>query len=110
MQLTPSVTSNVATVGSRTGPLLLQGRQGGDPAQFLVRGPLAARAHKLLGLGAAGSARLGQGTPSMIGAFGGDAATYHRLANPWVGARSLARPVESLPVQSSISWLLSSSR
>jgi hypothetical protein len=95
------------TAGS---PLLLQGAAGGEPASFLTRGPLAARAHRLLGLGAAGSARLSQSTPAMMHAFGGDPATYHRVANAWVAARSLARPVETLPSQSSVSWLLGSRR
>jgi hypothetical protein len=72
----------------------------------MTRGPLAARAHRLLGLGPAGGARLGQSTPAMIRAFGGEAATYHRAATPWIAARSLARPIETLPSQSSMSWLL----
>ncbi|MCB0879686.1 MAG: hypothetical protein KDC46_12005 [Thermoleophilia bacterium] len=91
-------------------PLLVQGPRQSDPAQFVTRGPLAARAHRLLGLGAAGSARLGSSTSSMINAFGGDVGSYHRLANPWVGARSLARPIETLSSQSSVSWLLGNAR
>lgn len=105
--LPTSLVSNVGVPQRTTGsPLLLQGRQGSDPAQFLTRGPLAARAHRLLGLGAVGSARLGQNTPAMINAFGGEPDTYGRVAGPWVAARSLARPVETLPSQSSVSWLL----
>lgn len=86
--------------------MLLQGRQGADPAQFLARGPLAERAHRLLGLGAVGSARLGQSTPSLQAAFGGDVAAWGRAGVPWIAARSLARPLETLPSQSSVSWLL----
>jgi hypothetical protein len=44
----------------------------------------------------------------MIAAFGGDPATHHRTATPWIAARSLARPIETLPTQSSVSWLLGS--
>ncbi|MCW2927363.1 MAG: hypothetical protein JWM86_1331 [Thermoleophilia bacterium] len=89
---------------------MLQGRQSADPAQFLTRGPLAERAHRLLGLGATGSARLGQSQPALIRAFGGDPASFGQAATPWVAARSLARPVETLPSQSSVSWLLSNGR
>ena len=103
-------TSFVPNVGLRrqsaAAPLLLQGSRGTDPAQMLTRGPLAARAHRLLGLGAVGSAQLGRRMPAMINAFGGDAATFHRTATPWVAARSLARPIETLASQSSVSWLL----
>lgn len=87
-------------------PMLLQGRQGADPAQFLTRGPLASRAHRLLGLGAEGAARLGQSQPALINAFGGDPASWQQVGTPWIAARSLARPVETLPSQSSASWLL----
>lgn len=112
MQPTSSVPHVVVqhTTGS---PLLLQGRQGrqgSEPATFLTRGPLAARAHRLLGLGATGAARLGQSMPAMINAFGGDPATHHRVGTPWVAARSLARHVETLPSQSSISWMLGNHR
>ncbi len=104
-------TSFVPNVGlsrqSAAAPLLLQGNRGTEPAQMLTRGPLAARAHRLLGLGAVGSAQLGSRLPAMVNAFGGDAATYHRTANPWTAARSLARPIETLASQSSVSWLLS---
>lgn len=86
--------------------MLLQGRQGADPAQFLTRGPLAARAHRLLGLGAAGAARLGQSQPSLIAAFGGNPSSWGQVGTPWIAARSLARPVETLPSQSSVGWLL----
>lgn len=110
MQPALSVPSLVVQPRTTNATLLLQGRQGTDPAAFLTRGPLAARAHRLLGLGPAGAAKLGQSLPAMQNAFGGDAATFHRLSNPWVAARSLARPVETLPSQSSVSWLLSNGR
>lgn len=87
-------------------PLLLHGRRGSDPAQFTTRGPLATRAHRLLGLGASGATRLGQSQPALIRAFGGDVAGWQRVGAPWIAARSLARPVETLPSQSSASWLL----
>lgn len=87
-------------------PLLLQGRRGTDPAAFLTRGPLAERAHRLLGLGAVGSARLGQSQPALLRAFGGDPSTQTQLGTPWIAARSLARAAETLPSQSSVSWLL----
>jgi hypothetical protein len=87
-----------------------QGSQGLDPAHFVTRGPLAARAHRLLGLGAAGSARLGQVLPALTAAFGGDVATWQRVGEPWIGARSLARPIETLSSQSSVSWLLGTTR
>jgi hypothetical protein len=106
-----SLVSNVVTPRRATGrPLFVQGRQAADPASFVTRGPLAARAHRLLGLGAAGSARLGSSQRSMTAAFGGDVATYHRTATPWIAARSLARPTDSLPAQSSVAWLLGSKR
>ena len=107
MQPALSVPGLVVQPRTTNSTLLLQGRQGTDPAAFLTRGPLAARAHRLLGLGATGAARLGQSLPAIQRAFGNDPASFHRLANPWVGARSLARPVETLPSQSSVSWLLS---
>jgi hypothetical protein len=92
--------------------LLLQGRQGQAtaPAEFVTRGPLAARAHRLLGLGPVGSARLGQSQASLMRAFGGDPQTWHQVGTPWIAARSLARRVETLPTQSSASWLLGSRR
>lgn len=90
--------------------LLLQGRQGIEPAQFLTRGPLAGRAHRLLGLGAVGAARLGQAQPSLQQAFGGEVAAWNRVGTPWIAARSLARPVETLPGQSSTGWLLGNRR
>jgi hypothetical protein len=105
-----SVPSLVVQPRTTNATLLLQGRQGADPATFLTRGPLAERAHRLLGLGPAGAARLGQSLPAMQRAFGGDAQTFHQVATPWVAARSLARPVETLPSQSSVSWLLSNGR
>lgn len=86
--------------------MLLHGRKGADAAQFLTRGPLAERAHRLLGLGATGSARRGQSEPSLRNAFGGDVGSWQQVGNPWIAARSLARPVETLPSQSSVSWLL----
>lgn len=111
MQPTSYLLKNVVVQPSTTNsPLLLQGRQGIDPAQFLDRGPLAGRAHKLLGLGAVGSARLGRTMPSLIGAFGGSPQTWHHVGTPWIAARSLARTPESLPSQSSVSWLLGSKR
>ncbi|MCW2923313.1 MAG: hypothetical protein JWM98_717 [Thermoleophilia bacterium] len=101
---------SVSQVGTRSRasnqPLFLQGNQGSDPAQFLTRGPLAARAHRLLGLGATGSARLGQSQSALRDAFGGDVASWGQVGTPWIAARSLARQVETLPSQSSISWLL----
>lgn len=109
MQPTSSV-PKIAVQRTTLAPLVLQGTRPVEPAQFVTRGPLAARAHRLLGLGAAGSARLGRSMPSMVAAFGGDPATFHRVATPWVAARSLARPVESMPAQSSVSWLLGTSR
>ena len=110
MQPALSVPSMVVQPRATNATLLLQGRQGADPTTFLTRGPLAERAHRLLGLGAVGSPRLSQALPSMQNAFGGDAATFHQVANPWIAARSLARPVETLPSQSSVSWLLSNGR
>lgn len=77
------------------------------PADFLTRGPLAARAHRLLGLGSVGSARLGQAEPSLRNAFGGDVASWQQVGTPWIAARSLARPMDSLPSQSTVGWLLS---
>ena len=77
-----------------------------DPAQFVTRGPLAARAHKLLGLGAGGSAKLGQSQESLMHAFGGSASSWQQVGNPWIGARSLARQRETLPTQSSVAWLM----
>lgn len=109
VQPTSSV-PNIVVQRTAGSPLLLQGRQGAEPAAFLTRGPLAARAHRLLGLGALGAARLGQSMPAMINAFGGDPATHQRVGTPWVAARSLARPVETLPSQSSVSWLLGNRR
>ncbi|MBC7460265.1 MAG: hypothetical protein H7287_02785 [Thermoleophilia bacterium] len=77
------------------------------PADFLTRGPLAARAHRLLGLGAVGGARLGQGQPALRAAFGGDVASWQQVGAPWIAARSLARPTDALPSQSTVGWLLS---
>ena len=77
------------------------------PADFLTRGPLAARAHRLLGLGPVGGARLGQGEPALRNAFGGDVASWQQVGTPWIAARSLARPTDSLPSQSTVGWLLS---
>ena len=91
-------------------PLFVQGRQGVDPARFVEEGPLAGRAHKLLGLGAVGSARLGRSMPSLINAFGGAPQTWQQVGTPWIAARSLARLPESLPTQSSVAWLLGSKR
>lgn len=110
VQLNNTVMSGSVPRGAGKSPMLLQGRQGTEPAQFLVRGPLAGRAHKLLGLGPVGSAHLGQRIPSMMTAFGGDALTYHRLAGPWISARSLARAADAMPTQSSIGWLLGQKR
>ena len=110
MQPALSVPGLVVQPRTTNSTLLLQGRQGADPATFLTRGPLAERAHRLLGLGAVGAAGLGQAMHAMQNAFGGDVATFHQAANPWVAARSLARPVETLPSQSSVSWLLSQGR
>lgn len=101
-----SVSHTVVQPRTTNSPLLLQGRQGTDPADFLTRGPLAARAHRLLGLGAVGTARLGQSQPSLQRAFGGDVAAWNQVGTPWIAARSLARSVETLPSQSSVSWLL----
>ena len=106
MQPAVSVPRLVVQPRTTNTPLLLQGRQGADPAAFLTRGPLAERAHRLLGLGAVGSAKLGQSQPAMLRAFGGDPSTATQIGTPWVAARSLARPVETLPSQSSVSWLL----
>lgn len=110
MQPTSHVTNVVVRPSTTATPLLLQGRQGIDPAHFLDRGPLAGRAHRLLGLGAVGSARLGRSMPALINAFGGDPQTWHQVGTPWIAARSLARMPESLPSQSSVSWLLGSRR
>lgn len=108
----PTRTVNPVALRARTQgtPVFVHGRGEAQPAQFLTRGPLAARAHRLLGLGASGSARLGQLQPSLTAAFGGDVATFHRSATPWIAARSLARPVETLPTQSSVAWLLAQRR
>lgn len=106
MQPTRSIPNVGVRPSTSNQPMLLQGRHGAEPAQFLTRGPLAARAHRLLGLGATGTARLGQSQPALINAFGGDPATWNRVGTPWIAARSLARPVETLPSQSSVSWLL----
>lgn len=78
-----------------------------EPAEFVTRGPLAARAHRLLGLGPVGSARRGQGERSLQAAFGGDVASWQQIGNPWIAARSLARPTDSMPTQSTAGWLLS---
>src|SRR5690606_6014086 len=67
-----------------------------EPAQMVTRGPLAARAHRLLGLGALGEIRRGANEPALRDAFGGDVATWHHVGTPWIAARSLARPVETL--------------
>lgn len=77
-----------------------------DAAQFVTRGPLASSAHRLLGLGAVGSARLGQGQAALQHAFGGDPAGWQQVGTPWIAARSLARPVETLNSQSTSAWLL----
>lgn len=106
MQPASSVPGLVVQPRTTNSPLLLQGRQGADPAAFLTRGPLAERAHRLLGLGAVGVARLGQAQPSLQNAFGGDVAAWNQVGTPWIAARSLARPVETLNSQSSVSWLL----
>jgi hypothetical protein len=37
-------------------------------------------------------------------------ATWQRVGEPWIGARSLARPIETLSSQSSVSWLLGTTR
>jgi hypothetical protein len=104
--------ANVVVQRTPSSTLLLQGRQGqgSDPAQFLTRGPLASRAHRLLGLGPTGAARLGQSHASLVQAFGGDVSTWQQLGTPWIAARSLARQRETLPSQSSASWLLGSRR
>jgi len=103
----PTTTSPLA-LRQRTAaaPLFMQGRQGLDPAQFVTRGPLAARAHRLLGLGATGTARLGQLQPSLINAYGGDVSAWQQIGQPWIAARSLARPIDTLPNQTSVGWLL----
>lgn len=80
--------------------------RGLDPAQLITRGPLASSAHRLLGLGAVGSARLGQGQPALQNAFGGDPSSWQQVGTPWIAARSLARPVETLNSQSTSAWLL----
>lgn len=77
-----------------------------EPAQLLTLGPLAARAHRLLGLGAVGSARLGQTLPSLVQAFGGDTLTWSHAGTPWIAARSLARERETLPSHAATAWLL----
>ncbi len=110
MQPTTLTTSPVTSRRATKAPLFLQGAQPVEPAVLLSRGPLAARAHRLLGLGADGAARLGQSQPAMTAAFGGDLRTFQRAATPWIAARSLARPIDSLPSQSSVSWLLGSKR
>ena len=111
MQPTSQYVPKFAAQPSATSaPLLVQGRQGVDPARFVEGGPLAGRAHKLLGLGAVGSARLGRAMPSLIDAFGGAPQTWQQVGTPWIAARSLARLPETLPTQSSVSWLLGSKR
>lgn len=83
--------------------------RGLDAAQLVTRGPLASSAHRLLGLGAVGSARLGQGQSALQQAFGGDPASWQQVGTPWIAARSLARPVETLNSQSTSAWLLAGS-
>jgi hypothetical protein len=75
-------------------------------ATFVSRGPLASSAHRLLGLGAVGSARLGQAQGALARAFGGDVEHWQQLGTPWIAARSLARPTDSGPSQSASAWLL----
>jgi hypothetical protein len=77
------------------------------PATLLSRGPLAARAHRLLGLGTVGNAQRGSAETSLRSAFGGDVLTWQRVGTPWIAARSLARPTDALPSQSAVGWLLS---
>ena len=110
VQPTSHVANVIAQPSAMNAPMLLQGSQGIDPAKFLDRGPLAGRAHRLLGLGPVGSARLGRTMPSLINAFGGSPQTWHHVGTPWIAARSLARTPESLPSQPSVSWLLGSKR
>ncbi|MCW2961870.1 MAG: hypothetical protein JWM90_2257 [Thermoleophilia bacterium] len=83
-----------------------QATGGATPAEFLSRGPLAARAHRLLGLGPVGAARLGQAQPALIASFGGDVSSWQQLGAPWIASRSLARPSDTLASQSSVGWLL----
>jgi hypothetical protein len=112
VQPTRSSTNVLVPQRATSSTLLLQGRQGQgtDPARFLTRGPLAARAHRLLGLGPVGAARLGQSQRALTATFGGDPQTWHHVGTPWIAARSLARPVDALPTQSSAAWLLGSRR
>lgn len=95
-------------LGQRQSGLLPLGetRRGAEPALLFTRGALASRTHRLLGLGAVGSARLGQSQPALSAAFGGDVASWGRAGTPWLAARSLARPVETLPGHSAVGWLL----
>ena len=97
--------TRMRAIGSQ--PLLQQQPATTTPADFLTRGPLASRAHRLLGLGAVGAARLGQGQSALTNAFGGDVASWQQVGTPWIAARSLARPTDSLPSQSAVGWLLS---
>jgi hypothetical protein len=106
--LVPGHLRGVRTAGNL--PFVSQSASGTQPADFVARGPLAARAHRLLGLGAAGSARLGQAQGSLAAAFGGDVAAWQRTGAPWIAARSLARPPETLASHSSVGWLLANSQ
>lgn len=107
----PSITAHPADTMTRASlrPGGLQGRSADssvDSAQLVARGPLAARAHRLLGLGPDGAARRGAAESSLAAAFGGDAASWQQVGNPWIAARSLASPVDSLPTSSTRRWLL----
>lgn len=78
------------------------------PDIHVARGLVASSAHRLLGLGPDGAARLGQAQPALTNAFGGDPATWHQLGNPWIAARSLAQPTDSVSTQSTSAWLMAS--
>lgn len=77
-----------------------------SPAQIsrITRGALGQQAHALLGIGAVGGAKLGHALPGLERAFSSESGA--QLATPWLAARSLAKPVEGLPTQSTSSWIL----
>lgn len=99
----PAHLSGVRSLGTTT---ITQATSGAVAADLLVRGRLGSRAHRLLGLGPVGAARLGQAQPSLAAAFGPDVASWQQLGTPWIAARSLARPRETLASHSTVGWML----
>jgi hypothetical protein len=59
------------------------------------------------GITPVGSAQLGQSMPALTRAFGGDPSSWQQVGTPWIAARSLTKPRETLAAAPSASWLLS---